>query len=275
MRRCHSICALALLAACVASVARAGAGVSASADTSGDAARLVAAYPDVLARVEGREIVWKDGTRTTFDDGRRDKSPAELLDAPSLADMLREPYPAGAPLTPPSAGADPGRVRNAALFDRMYGDCRQPAHAAALVDVVWLPTKWGRTLRFASANGAADALRRVSAELDRLPARFDRFLFPSAGTVVCRVIAGSGRRSAHGWGIAIDLATGPSHYWRWSGGAAAAARDADWKPVVGWHNAFPPEIVAAFERHGFIWGGRWSHYDTMHFEYRPELMPAR
>jgi hypothetical protein len=30
--------------------------------------------------------------------------------------------------------------------------------------------------------------------------------------------------------------------------------------------------VAVFERHGFIWGGRWAHYDTMHFEYRPELL---
>jgi hypothetical protein len=38
----------------------------------------------------------------------------------------------------------------------------------------------------------------------------------------------------------------------------------------------PREIVDAFERHGFIWGGRWYHYDTMHFEYRPELLaPAR
>ena len=37
-----------------------------------------------------------------------------------------------------------------------------------------------------------------------------------------------------------------------------------------------PEI---FEKHGFIWGGKWDHFDTMHFEYRPELcvpqaMPA-
>jgi hypothetical protein len=31
-------------------------------------------------------------------------------------------------------------------------------------------------------------------------------------------------------------------------------------------------IVRVFERHGFIWGGRWRHYDTMHFEYRPELI---
>jgi len=24
----------------------------------------------------------------------------------------------------------------------------------------------------------------------------------------------------------------------------------------------------------FIWGGRWYHFDTMHFEYRPELLDA-
>ena len=34
----------------------------------------------------------------------------------------------------------------------------------------------------------------------------------------------------------------------------------------------PLELVAAFERHGFVWGGKWWHYDTMHFEYRPELL---
>jgi hypothetical protein len=34
------------------------------------------------------------------------------------------------------------------------------------------------------------------------------------------------------------------------------------------------EIVDVFERHGFIWGGKWYHFDTMHFEYRPELIEA-
>jgi len=34
----------------------------------------------------------------------------------------------------------------------------------------------------------------------------------------------------------------------------------------------PQQIVDIFERHGFIWGGKWYHYDTMHFEYRPELL---
>nr|WP_310556777.1 M15 family metallopeptidase [Flavobacterium sp.] len=34
----------------------------------------------------------------------------------------------------------------------------------------------------------------------------------------------------------------------------------------------PQKIVAIFEKYGFIWGGNWTHYDTMHFEYRPELI---
>jgi hypothetical protein len=29
--------------------------------------------------------------------------------------------------------------------------------------------------------------------------------------------------------------------------------------------------VAVFEREGFIWGGKWYHFDPIHFEYRPEL----
>ena len=39
-----------------------------------------------------------------------------------------------------------------------------------------------------------------------------------------------------------------------------------------YHNQIPMDIVRIFEKHGFIWGGKWYHYDTMHFEYRPELL---
>ena len=67
----------------------------------------------------------------------------------------------------------------------------------------------------------------------------------------------------HSWGAAIDLNTAFSDYWRWSQSGGSV-------PI--YHNRFPPEVVSIFERHGFIWGGRWSHFDTMHFEYRPELL---
>lgn len=227
---------------------------------------LVAAYPDVLAGHEDGVLVWKDGTRMPFDDGQPGKDFAALLDRPSLKDMFYAPYPAGEPGAQPALNADPGRVRYEPFFLKMYGDCRKGETAKTLVDVVWLPRKWGKSVKISRVNGAAGQLAKVSAELDQLPANFDKFLFPPAGTLNCRAIAGTSRLSAHGTGTAIDISTAHAHYWRWG------------KPDAGgrliWQNRIPPEIVAIFEKHGFIWGGRWYHYDTMHFEYRPELIAA-
>ena len=103
----------------------------------------------------------------------------------------------------------------------------------------------------------------MSRELDAGPATWRKFLVPAAGTYNCRVIAGTDRVSAHGWGIALDIAIGSTDYWYWS--------DPTGKNVV-FRNRIPAEIGAVFERHGFVWGARWYHHDTMHFEYRPEIL---
>ena len=42
--------------------------------------------------------------------------------------------------------------------------------------------------------------------------------------------------------------------------------------LLALQTSYPTEIIEAFEKQGFIWGGKWYHYDIMHFEYRPELM---
>ena len=228
-------------------------------------AKLIAAYPDFLERVEGNALVWKDGTRMTIDDQRGAKDFATLLANPDLKDMFYARYPAGVRAQAPATDSDPGRVRHEPFFHKMYGDCRKGEVQAKLVDVVWLPRKWGKTLRVSRVNGVAARLAAVSRELDDLPARFDPFLKPAAGTFNCRPIAGTDRVSAHGHGIAIDIATTHAHYWRWS------KPDAAGRPA--YRNEIPAEIVAVFEKHGFIWGGRWYHFDTMHFEYRPELLP--
>jgi hypothetical protein len=146
----------------------------------------------------------------------------------------------------------------------MYGNCLKGETKEHLVDVVWLPKKWGRTLKVTHINGVNKRLDAISRELDALPARFDPYLKPPAGTFNCRPIAGTTRPSAHGSGIALDIATRHSDYWRW------AKSGPEGQPV--YHNNIPPEIVAIFEAHGFIWGGKWYHFDTMHFEYRPELL---
>jgi hypothetical protein len=232
-------------------------------DAGAVAARLIAAYPSFLARREGNALVWRDGKRMIIDDGRGAKTPAARIEAPDLKDMLAQPYPVGA-AAPPAPGVDPGRARNGEFFNAMYGDCRRDEVRKNLVPVVWLAKKWGKTLEVTRVNGVAERLAAVSAELDRLPARFDVHLLPPAGTYNCRVIAGTDRVSAHGHAIAIDIALDRAHYWRNAGKAAGGA--------VTYRNEIPAEIVRIFEKHGFIWGGRWYHYDTMHFEYRPELL---
>jgi hypothetical protein len=229
-----------------------------------DISRLVSAYPSLLERVDGNLLVWKDGTRMAVDDGKGEKDHETRLATADIKDMLAQPYTVGRPARQPARNDDPGRARNAAFFDKMYGDCTKGGVAHHLVDVVWLPRKWGKPLKVTRINGVADKLKAVSAELDALPEAFDTFLKPPAGTINCRPIAGTSRVSAHGYGIAVDIAIGRAHYWRWDGG----------KPgdVKSYRNAIPFEIVEIFERHGFIWGGKWYHYDTMHFEYRPELL---
>ncbi|MGE0022238.1 MAG: M15 family metallopeptidase [Hyphomicrobium sp.] len=228
-------------------------------------AHLVAAYPEALERIDGSDLLWRDGTRMPLDDGKERKPFADWLVTPDIADMLERPYPAGIGAAEPAADDDPGRARNADFFDKMYGDCRKGEVEAKLETVVWLPSKKGQRLAITRVNGVARRLDAVSRELDRLPAEFDKFLTPASGTYNCRTIAGTDRVSAHGWGFAVDIVASEADYWRWAPGGAAGK--------VAYRNRIPLEIVHVFERHGFIWGGRWYHYDTMHFEYRPELLP--
>ena len=74
------------------------------------------------------------------------------------------------------------------------------------------------------------------------------------------------RLSAHSYGIAIDINVKYSNFWLWSNPGKSE------KDQIVYKNRIPREIVEIFERHGFISGTRWYHYDTMHFEFRPELL---
>ncbi len=231
--------------------------------------RLVKAYPDHIERVDGNELVWRDGSRMPIDDGAGEKPFAQWLKDPDIEDMFRFSYGAGEMGSPPARNFDPGRARNGAFFDKLYGDCRKGEVSANLVDVVWLASKSGRRFKATKINGVASQLQKISNDLDRLADIFTVFLEPPAGTFNCRVIAGTQRLSAHSYGAAIDISVKRADYWRW---ALPAKRKSGEESEIVYRNAIPIEIVEIFERHGFIWGGRWYHYDTMHFEYRPELL---
>jgi hypothetical protein len=221
--------------------------------------RLVAAYPAFLTGHTDNELIWRDGARMPFDDGRVKDFETRLTNS-DIEDQFSVAYPAGPMLSDPEPEFDPGRFRNDAFFAKMYGDCRKHGVEKQLVDVVWLPKHGGKKIKITAVNGVAEKLQAASNELDALPAEFQQYLQPIAGTYNCRVIAGTDRLSAHGLGFAIDLNAKYSDYWQWQKGHYA------------YRNRVPWEIAAIFEKHGFIWGAKWYHYDSMHFEYRPELL---
>jgi hypothetical protein len=233
----------------------------AAADLAVDA--LIAAYPDHLASADGKDLIWKDGTRMPLSDGRVGKTFDQLLNEPDIDDQFAIPYPLGIKLKRPALNEDPGRIRYEPLFRKMYGHCREGQVVGKLKSVRWLASRNGGRVMATTINGVADKLAAVSHELEKLPAEMLRYMVPSSGTHNCRTIAGTRRLSVHSFGAAIDINAKLSNYWRWT------------KPkggVIAWRNRIPLAIVEVFERHGFIWGGKWYHYDTMHFEYRPELI---
>ena len=86
-----------------------------------------------------------------------------------------------------------------------------------------------------------------------------------------RNVAGSQSRSYHSYGIAVDILPrslgGKATYWQW-----AAEGGREWWNIPYENRYHPPDaVIKAFEAYGFIWGGKWVYFDTMHFEYRPEV----
>ena len=156
------------------------------------------------------------------------------------------------------------RIRVERFFKSIYGGT-QEAVRKNLVEVTWLPNRHGEKIRFNRINGAADALFRVSSGLDeQLSNHLLKYVIPLSGTFNWRKIAGTDRLSAHAFGIAVDINAKQGDYWRW--GASLS------RPI--YKNKIPWQIVEVFEANGFIWGGKWYHFDTMHFEYRPELLAS-
>jgi hypothetical protein len=87
-----------------------------------------------------------------------------------------------------------------------------------------------------------------------------------------RSIAETQSRSFHAYGAALDMLPkslgGRETYWIWT-----ARKTPEWWTVSYDRRFHPPDaVIQAFEAQGFIWGGKWLFFDTMHFEYRPEIL---
>jgi hypothetical protein len=223
---------------------------------------LLSVYPSQIIGFENNYIVFADSSRLLFDDGKQ-KSAEELTENPDVQDMFAYLYQKGKTVTP-AKFYDPGRIRNEEFFKKMYGKTSAEAQQH-LTTIIWCPKLVGQKLQISKINNVDQHLMAVSAELDEHPEWKD--YLRSAGTFNWRAVKGTNNRlSPHSFGIAIDLNVGYSNYWQWD------CKCTSEKAELSYKNKIPQGIVDIFEKHGFIWGGKWYHYDTMHFEYRPELL---
>lgn len=228
-----------------------------------NAQKLINTYPGAVKGFADNHLIFADGSKLIWDDGIKNKSYQQLLDSPDLKDMFAQAYPKGAS-NPPAQNSDPGRIRNVAFFMKVYGTSKS-AVEKNLTTITWCPKLIGQQIVVTKVNGVDKQLEAVSKELDEHP-ELKKYLIDIGGTFAWRNIAGTHRPSMHSFGMTIDINTTYSDYWQWNCHCTSE------ESTVNYRNKIPQLIVDVFEKHGFIWGGKWYHYDTMHFEYRPELL---
>ncbi len=213
---------------------------------------VVKAYPSII-KIQNNLLYFDDNSTLKYDDNR-DKTFKQMLTNPTIKDTISLKYPAFKDTTAPKRDFDPGRFRNEKLLKKLYGQNEQEIKKN-LVKLKWID---GTIINFNQRQNASLQLTKVIAELKQLPIKYSKYLKNIGGTFKYRYILGTKRLSTHSFGIGIDINVKNANYWRWD------------KNKI-YKNKIPKKIVDIFEKHGFIWGGRWYHYDTMHFEYRPEL----
>jgi peptidoglycan LD-endopeptidase CwlK len=222
--------------------------------STGGEAGVVSRYTNAYSQLRdggNGELQFDDGTSMAVQDGKDWSTFDDLLNHADLADQLSIAYPKGCPVAVPGENEDPGRLRYNPFFAKMYG-ASSSAVEGHLASVPW----FGSTLRVTKINGVDKKLAAIAEELST-HIEWKKYLVKPGGGFNWRLIAKTNRRSEHSYGIAVDINVGLSDYWL-NGG--------------GYKNRVPCGIGEVFEKHGFIWGAKWAHYDTMHFEYRPELL---
>jgi len=224
---------------------------------------MMLAYPEVVAGVELIEnnpyLIMKSGLKILYDD-RTVKTPDEKFENADIEDMLSQIYPLSDAAGIMEKDFDPGRYRSYAFFIDVYGNTKELTYANTVK-----VTYGTQSLRFTKINQADLAFKAAAERVFDLAKSDDQllaYLSPSSGTYNYRVISGTQILSMHSYGIALDMHYNAQDYWQWADPIKAKDR------IIN----YPTSIVRAFEDHLFIWGGKWNHFDTVHYEYRPEII---
>ncbi len=218
---------------------------------------IIETYPDFSIEYSNNTLVFNGDVVLKYDDSTS-KTVIEKMDNADIEDMSYWPY-----LDTVEKFNDAGRIRCDAFFMTMYGSSFSEV-SKNLKTITWCPNIVNAKIQVTTINGVDKQLKKVSDELDKHP-EWKPYL-QNVSTVNWRYISGTKRRSSHSYGIAIDIGVPMSDYWKWKNPKASETDE------ITYHNRFPRELIKIFEKYGFIWGGNWYHYDTMHFEYRPEIL---
>jgi hypothetical protein len=229
-----------------------------------NALKLIRSYPDNIIGFKNNRLYFADSTFLVYDDSNENKSLNKLVNDPDVEDQFFYDYPKGTIPVRIKRNFDPGRIRNEKMFKKIYGET-ESAVRKNLVEIIWCPKLVNERIKVTKINNVYKAFEKVSKELDTHP-ELKKYLNNIGGIFNWRNISGTNRLSAHSFGMTIDINTGYSDYWQWNCHCTNEEVELTYK------NRIPQIIVDIFERNGFIWGGKWYHYDTMHFEYRPELL---
>jgi hypothetical protein len=237
------------------------------------------------------EIVLENGARFAWRPPKTARTEDTALNDPSLMEQFLSIYIPGPDWqSDPRHDGNAGRFRHSDFFRAVYGE-DETAVKGNLTDVKWLGGTAGehaQAIPVTRVMNVASAMQSISEELDDLSpadkAICWEYLQEIAGTFCWRTIAGTSRLSAHSFGMTLDLNARQCQYWLWDlavnlkavnpSATVPLERDLTPEEIPPWRNTVPFKIVEIFEKYGFIWGGKWTKFDTMHFEYRPECFVA-
>lgn len=224
-------------------------------------AAIALAYSQTSFSADGNSFRIGDSSLMEF--GRiRPLSDAKRLNDASVAEQFLDAYPLTYDLeSRQTPYFDPGRIRNKEFFDAIYGDSR---HAVEKDLVSVTGERFPARFQVTRKQNVNCQLQAVIGHLEMAVEDYTDVFSDIGGGFNWRTISGTSRLSAHAYGIAVDVNPEVGQYWKWTGvGEGKVGR---------YGNLVPQEVVETFERFGFIWGGKWHHFDGMHFEYRPEMI---
>lgn len=222
--------------------------------------KLIKAYPNQIIGYKDNRVIFSDKSNLIYDDFKN-KTNQELLENPDIEDQFKFVYnKANMNLIPKE---DAGRIRNEAFFKKIYGNSKSEVESK-MTEIIWCPKLVNQKIKVTTVNGIDKIVKKLSAELDNNP-EFKKYINAIGGTFNWRKISGTNRLSMHSYGMTIDINVQNSNYWQWD------CKCKNEEATLSYRNQIPLKLVSIFEKYGFIWGGNWKHYDTMHFEYRPEL----